>query len=115
MVRVQLHELLARGDRLGRVAVLVVRVRHLELRLLREPAVGKLRFELLVQLDRAFPVVVVQLLLRGLVELLGRPVLVLVLLAAEEAASGERDREEEGGQCRYTSSHGESRFEEREL
>src|SRR6185437_12536446 len=71
------------------------------------------RLELLVELGGRFPVVLVELLLGGLVELLGRPVLVLVLL--EEAAARERGREDQGGQCRYTSRHDESWFEEREL
>ena len=105
VVGVQLHELVERRERLRRLAQLVVRVRDLDLRLLREAPVRELGFELLVQLDGRFTVVVVELFLGGLVELSGGPVLLRIGLVLQPAARAERGGEEEGGQCRYTASH----------
>ena len=115
VVRMQLDEFFERGDRLRGLALLVVGVGDLDLRLLREAPEGELGLELLVELDRRVPVLVVELLLGGLVELRGGPILLRIDLVAEQAASGEREREEERGQCRYTSIHGESRFAKRKL
>ena len=52
MVRMQLDEAVGRGERRGALAVLVMAVRDLELRLLREAPVGIARLELLEVLDR---------------------------------------------------------------
>ena len=57
MIRMELDETVGGGDRRSAVLVLlVVRVRDLDLRLLREAAVGVARLQLLVELDRLFVV-----------------------------------------------------------
>jgi hypothetical protein len=57
---VHLDEPVRRCNRQGGLALLVVRIRNLDLRLLREAPVRITRFELLVILDRLIEIAVVQ-------------------------------------------------------
>ena len=89
MIRIQLDEAIRGGDRQGALAVLVLRIRHLELRLLREAAVGIARFQLFQVLDGFRPFLGGHRVLRFAIEALGRPADRLVLLRrGKQSAAG---------------------------
>ncbi len=115
MVRVRLDELVERAHRLRRLRLLVVRIRLLELGLVGEAPERELRLELVVELDRRVPVARLELVVGGLVVLGGLPVLLGIGHLAEQAAAAQGSGEEQGGQCRYTSSHGQFRIAKRRL
>jgi len=96
VVRVELDEALARGDRGSPLVVLPVRVRHLELRLLRVAAVRVARFQLLEVLDRLLPLLVGHRVLRLAVQALRRPAGGLVRGHAA-AARGEHEQGKQEG------------------
>jgi hypothetical protein len=81
VVRIELDEAIRRSDRRRALAALPVRVRDVELRLLRVAAIGIARLELLEVLDRFFPVPRIHLVLRFAVQALRGPADGFVLLA----------------------------------
>ena len=79
----------------GALAFLVVAIGDLELRLLREPAIGKASFELLEVLHRVGPLLLGHGVLRFAVEALRRPAgSFVVFLARKDAAAAEEQRDQ---------------------
>src|SRR5262252_3799765 len=110
MVRVQLDETISGSESVNGILVFVIRVADLELRLLRELAVGIARLELFVVTDSLL-VVAADEIVHGLaVQLLSRPVarLVVLVVAAAPLQQGTADQQR-ASQKRYTRSHGNSR------
>ena len=90
MVGVQLDEAVRRRDGKGRLVRLVVRVRDLDLRLLRVATVREARLELLEELDGLLVGTLGHVVLRFGVQLLGIPARRLVDLFRQQAASAEQ-------------------------
>ena len=90
----QLDEPVGGGERRGDVLVPVVRIRDLELRLLRVASVRVARLELLIKLDGFFVVAVVQVALGFRVQLVCRPTSgFVVILRRQQPASCQAQRE----------------------
>src|SRR5439155_14823543 len=99
------------GDRQGALVVLVLRIRHLELRLLREAAIGVARFQLLKELDGLLPFLRVHRVLRLAIEALRRPADRLVLLRrGKQSAAGEPQRGHDGEATKETWTHGKEKL-----